>query len=202
MYATLTNDPLYSILKDVPNRWQTSYQLRWFLASQLIMKGACYCQKITDQKGDVIELVPLDAWNMDIKWDFTGGPKPQRDLRTGRWFRCSAGTTWTATRQFRSSIKYYLWHVTSHNLEGIGVEGASLIALGKEAISVLIAAEETAGRNFADGLGMGGFITFPIEAEVTEEQAQNTVDRLKKDFSCFQNAVSSRFSRWVRSGRR
>ena len=87
--------------------------------------------------------------------------------------------------------KFYqddLWHVTSHNLEGIGVEGASLIALGKEAISVLIAAEETAGRNFANGLGMGGFITFPIEAEVTEEQAQNTVDRLKKDFSGSQNA--------------
>jgi len=32
----LTN-PLYTLLKDCPNSYQTSYQMRWFLASQLIM---------------------------------------------------------------------------------------------------------------------------------------------------------------------
>jgi HK97 family phage portal protein len=182
------NDPLYSILKDVPNRWQTSYQLRWFLASQLIMKGACYCQKITDQKGDTIELIPLNAWNMDIKWDFEGGPKPQRDPKTGNIVPVLC---WHYMDGLSKVQKFYqddLWHVTSHNIEGIGVEGASLIALGKEAISVLIAAEETAGRNFANGLGMGGFISFPVEGGPDEIQAQNVVDRLKKDFSGSQNA--------------
>jgi HK97 family phage portal protein len=181
-------DPLYSILKDIPNRWQTSYQLRWFLASQLIMKGACYCQKITDQKGDVVELVPLNAWSMDIKWDFTGGPNPQRDQKTGK---AVPVLCWHYMDGHAEAQKFYqddLWHVTSHNLEGIGVEGASLIALGKEAISVLIAAEETAGRNFANGLGMGGFISFPAENGPDESQAQNIVDRLKKDFSGSQNA--------------
>ena len=119
------NDPLYSLLKDIPNRWQTSYQLRWFLASQLIMKGACYCQKITDQKGDVVELVPLNAWNMDIKWDYTGGPKPQRDLTN---WEDGSGALLALHGRPRDVQKFYqddLWHVTSHNLEGIGVEGAS-----------------------------------------------------------------------------
>jgi HK97 family phage portal protein len=182
------SDPLYSILKDIPNRWQTSYQLRWFLASQLIMKGACYCQKITDQKGDVVELVPLNAWNMDIKWDYSGGPNPQRDQRTGKVVPVLC---WHYMDGHSVVQKFYqedLWHVTSHNIEGIGVEGASLIALGKEAISVLIAAEETAGRQFANGLGMGGFISFPVDGGPDESQAQNVVDRLKKDFSGSQNA--------------
>ncbi len=59
--------------------------------------------------------------------------------------------------------KFYqddLWHVTSHNIEGVGVEGASLIALGKEAISVLIAAEETADAN-CKRLGHGRVHSFP-----------------------------------------
>ena len=77
-----------------------------------------------------------------------------------------------------------------------------MIALGKEAISVLIAAEETAGRNFANGLGMGGFISFPVEGGPDESQAQNTVDRLKKDFSALRTRASSRSSSTAVSGRR
>jgi HK97 family phage portal protein len=182
------NDPLYSILKDIPNRWQTSYQLRWFLASQLIMKGACYCQKITDQKGDVVELIPLNAWSMDIKWDYSGGPNPQRDLRTGEIVPVLCWHYLDGQSHVKKLYQEDLWHVTSHNIEGIGVEGASMIALGKEAISVLIAAEETAGRQFANGLGMGGFISFPVDGGPDESQAQNVVDRLKKDFAGSQNA--------------
>jgi HK97 family phage portal protein len=181
------DNPLYSLLRFVPNRWQTSYQLRWFLASQLLLNGNCFCQIIRNQAGDVIELVPLNAWSMTVKWDYTGGPKLQRNPDNSIvpvicWHYLDGNSV---VRKFYQGD---LWHVTAHNLEGIGIEGASMIALGKEAISVLIAAEETAGRNFANGLGMGGFISFPADVEVTEEQAQNTVDRLKKDFAGSQNA--------------
>jgi HK97 family phage portal protein len=179
---------LYSLFKFVPNRWQTSYQLRWFLASQLVMNGNSFCQVIRNQAGDVLELVPLNAWNMSVRWDYTGGKTPQKDPKTGEIVPVLC---WHYMDGTEHMVKFYqedLWHVTSHNLEGIGVEGASLIALGKEAISVLIAAEEVAGRNFANGLGMGGFITFPPEVEVDEKQAQDVVDRLKKDFSGSQNA--------------
>jgi HK97 family phage portal protein len=182
------DNPLYPLFKFVPNRWQTSFQLRWFLASQLIMRGACFCQVIRDRKGDVLELVPLNAWSMSVKWDYSGGKTPQRDPITGTVVPVLCWHYEDGTANIRKFYQEDLWHTTSHNLEGIGVEGASLIALGKEAISVLIAAEETAGRNFANGLGMGGFISFPAEVEVTEEQAQNTVDRLKKDFAGSQNA--------------
>jgi phage portal protein BeeE len=43
------DNPLYTLLKDCPNSYQTSYQMRWFLASQLIMNSNCYCQILTDQ---------------------------------------------------------------------------------------------------------------------------------------------------------
>jgi HK97 family phage portal protein len=169
-------DPLYPILKDCPNDWQTSYQLRWFLVSQLVMQGNCYCQKITDQAGDIIGLNPLDAWNMAPHWNHDTNPPTLT-------FRHTDGLG--KVREFKPSD---LWHVTNTNIEGNGVVGASVIALAKEALSVLMAAEETAGRNFANGLGMGGFISFPAETDVDEKQAQKVVDDLKKNFSGSQNA--------------
>src|SRR5258708_29929973 len=38
------DDPLYPLLKFVPNRWHTSYQMRWWIASQLVMNGNSFCQ--------------------------------------------------------------------------------------------------------------------------------------------------------------
>src|SRR6202020_1792149 len=67
-------------------------------------------------------------------------------------------------------------------------EGSANIGLAKESLSVLAAAEETAGRNFANGLGMSGFISFAVDSPLTEPQAQGVVDRLKKDFSGSQNS--------------
>jgi HK97 family phage portal protein len=182
------DNPLYPLLKYVPNRWQTSFQFRWFQASQLLTNGNSFSQIIRDQKDDIIELVPLNAWSMAVKWDYSGGKKPQRDLQTGEIVPVLCWDYMDGNSRIRRFYQDELWHISAHNLEGIGVEGSSMYALGKEAISVLMAAEETAGRNFANGLGMGGFISFPPEVEMTEKQAQDTVDRLKKDFSGSQNA--------------
>jgi HK97 family phage portal protein len=82
-----------------------------------------------------------------------------------------------------------IWHVSAMNLENFGLEGSPTILLAKESLSVLMACEETAGRSFANGLGMGGFISFPdMDNAPDEKEAQNIVDRLRKDFSGSQNA--------------
>jgi HK97 family phage portal protein len=182
------DNPLYPLFMYAPNRWQTSYQLRWFLASQLVSHGNCFCQIIRDQKGDIIELVPLNAWSMAVKWDYSGGKKPQRDPQTGEIVPVICWEYMDGQSRIRRFYQDELWHVSAHNLEGIGIEGASMIALAKEAISALIAAEEYAGRNFANGLGMGGFITFPADSSPDEPQSQNIIDVLKKNFSGSQNA--------------
>jgi HK97 family phage portal protein len=171
------NEALYTLLKYCPNDWQTSYQLRWFLAAQLIMSGNAFCQIIRDGKGDLLQLIPLNAWHMNHKWDLTipGRPVPYWVYSDGQG-------------NLRRFEQKEIWHTTNTNISGSGLDGSSVIVLGKEAISVLMAAEETAGRNFANGLGMGGFLVAPPESGMTEVEAQNTVDRLKKDFSGSQNS--------------
>lgn len=170
------DNPLYPILKDVPNDWQTSYEMRFFLATQLLMSGNCYCQKITDQTGKVIKLIPLNAWGMSLDWDLSDRKNP---IPLWRY------EDQTNRRVFRSGE---LLRVTNVNMDGNGITGTAIIALAKEALSVIMAAEEVAGRNFANGLGVGGFISFPVEAEVDEKQAQNVYDNLKNNFSGSQNS--------------
>jgi HK97 family phage portal protein len=172
------DNPLYSLLKDCPNDYQTSYQMRWFLASQLIMACNCYCQILTDQAGDPIGLMPLNAWHMAPHWDRSTNPP------TLKYRYTNAGQAGAV-----EFTKDQIWHVSALNFEGFGLEGSPLILLAKEALSLLMAAEEVAGRNFANGLGMGGFITFPdMDNAPDEKEAQGIVDRLKKDFSGSQNA--------------
>ena len=169
---------LYPLLLFCPNQYQTSYQMRWFLAPQLIMASNCYCQIITDQAGDVISLVPLNAWHVHPWWDRSTNPPTLKYRYTGY---LDGGD-----RQF---VQSEIWHVSVSNLEGFGLEGSPTIILAKEALSLLMAAEEVAGRNFANGLGMGGFISFPnADQQPTEVEAQNIVDRLRRDFSGSQNA--------------
>jgi HK97 family phage portal protein len=170
------DEPLYPLLRYCPNQWHTSYQMRFFLASQLIMAGNSFCQIIRDGKGAVLALNPLDAWRMTQKWDLSVPGKPLL-----YW----VFATDNGLHRFEQAD---IWHTTNCNFEGNGVEGSAVIALAKEALSVLMAAEEVAGRTFANGLGMGGFITFPVDSPLTEPQAQAVVDRLKKDFSGSQNA--------------
>lgn len=176
--APALKNPLYTLLKDCPNAWQTSYQMRWFLASQLITASNCFCQKITDQAGDVTALIPLNAWHMRPHWDRSN---PTNPVLKFRYTSAAEG----GTREFTQD---QIWHVSANNLEGFGLEGSPIIMLAKECLSVLMAAEETAGRNFANGLGMGGFISMPKDSEIDEKQAQNVVDELKRDFSGSQNA--------------
>jgi HK97 family phage portal protein len=175
------DEALYTLLKDCPNQYQTSFQMRWFLASQLIMNGNCYCQKITNQAGEILALIPLNAWQMVPHWDRTG----KQPILKWRYNNFGSGFT-----EFEQAD---IWHVSVMNIEGFGLEGSPLLMLAKEALSLLMAAEEVAGRTFANGLGMSGFISFPdVDNAPNEVEAQGIVDRLRKDFSGSQN--SGKFS--------
>jgi len=171
------NEPLYPLLKDCPNQWHTSYQMRFFLGSQLVMNGNCFCQIIRDQTGEVLALNPLDAWRMTPKWDRSNPKLP--------------ALIWTyadGLGNLRDFQQQELWHTTNCNIDSNGVYGSTVIALAKEALSVLMAAEEAAGRGFANGLLMGNVITFPPDSKITAPQAQGIVDDLKKSYSGSQNA--------------
>jgi HK97 family phage portal protein len=171
------DNSLYSLLKDCPNQWMTSYQLRFFLAFQLVTNSNCFCQIIRNAKGDILSLNPLNAWYVTQKWDRSIPGQPVL-----YWMYTDGMGN---TRRFEQQD---IWHTTSLNIEGAGVEGTAVTALAKEALSLMMASDEVAGRFFANGLGVHGFLTSPPGVDITEPQAQNVVDRLKRDFSGSRNS--------------
>src|ERR1700690_1888866 len=72
------SSPLYNLLRYAPNSFMTSYQLRWALVFNLITEGNFYAQKITNQAGKLIGLMPLNSWAMWPHWDRTDPKNPVR----------------------------------------------------------------------------------------------------------------------------
>ncbi|HZQ25275.1 MAG TPA: phage portal protein [Terriglobales bacterium] len=167
-------DPRYSLLKDVPNPWQTSFQLRWHQVFQLLTHGNFYTQIVRSRVG-LLHLIPLNAWFMQERWDFSNPALPVLEFK----YDDGRGNA----RVFKQSE---IWHGSLLNINGY--EGASVLALAKEALSIMMASDEVAGRFFANGLHTSGFLTSPPEADIDETQAQKVVDELKKDMASSVNA--------------
>lgn len=192
--STAIDHPLFPIFTYQPNRYQVPFNWQFYLATQLLMNGNAFCQKITNGDGDILELVPLDAWAMTVKWDFDAplrtqaGDQITQVVANGQKVPVLCWDYYGGQGKVRRFYQPEIFHVVNCNIEGNGFEGSQMIALGKEAISLLNAAEEAHGRNFANNLGMQGFISFPAESSPDETQAQDIVDRFKKDFSGSQNS--------------
>lgn len=165
-----TNIPLYTLLKDVPNTWMTAYDMHWNNAFNLLTAGNFYVQKIKDQTGKLLALMPLNPWTMTVRWD-TSGPVP---LRVFDYQQPNGGK--------RTFANDEIW--TCSHMAMIGTEGHGIIALAKDALAMMMASDETAGRYFANGLAMHGFITSGNpDIVIDEKQAQDVVDALKKEFT-------------------
>lgn len=54
------NDPRHMLVSDQPNRWQNSFEFREMLVSQLMIRGRAPCEIITNARGDVTDLMPLE----------------------------------------------------------------------------------------------------------------------------------------------
>src|SRR5258708_10799924 len=101
------NNPLYSVLKDVPNPWMTSFQLRWANVFHLFTQGNFYVQKVRNGLGDIISLMPLDPWSVKVRWDVKDPKNPQRlfDYTTNGQHRTLTNDEfWTCSIMYTSGI--------------------------------------------------------------------------------------------------
>jgi len=66
--------PLYKILKDTPNGYQTSFQFREFGMNHVLMRGNCYSFIERRASGRINRLLPLDPMCMNVvglgNWEF------------------------------------------------------------------------------------------------------------------------------------
>lgn len=150
-----TDHPLYPVLHDRPNPWQTSFEFREMMQGHLELRGNAFAF-INRVGGRVQELLPIHPDRVSAKqeadyslsYKVQGNPDP-----------------FPAER---------ILHL--RGLSSDGVTGMTPISLGREAVGLALAAEQHGARLFGNGARPGGILEHP--GKVSAEAAT----RLKTSF--------------------
>lgn len=132
--------PIYGLLADAPNDFQTSYEFREMLAFHLVFCGNAFVWK-NRVNGRIVELLPFMPQEVMVKRD---GWVLSYDVSM-------------ANGQTYSLPASEMWHLRGPSWNGwMGLEG---VKLAREAIGLALATEEHGARFFGNGATPGGILT-------------------------------------------
>lgn len=154
--------PLYSILHDQPNKWQTSFEWREMMAAHFALRGACYSEIVSTGGKAVSELIPLHPDRVN--------PFRAPDGRMAFEYRPMNGTT-------RIILQDEMHWMHLLPIGGDPTKPFSPIALAREAIGLSMATEEHASRLFSNGARPSGILK--MAGKLKDDQAKK---RLKESW--------------------
>lgn len=160
--------PLYRILYIAPNADMTAMEFWSSVMGCLMLWGNAFAQIVRRADGTVIALNPLRPDRMTV----------QRDLNTG-----ALSYTYSYQGQYLKLAETDIFHVKGYCLDGM--MGISPISAGRQQIGAAIAAEETAGRMYKNGLLSQTYIKSP---DWIPEEHLNRAKEILKDYSGAVNA--------------
>jgi HK97 family phage portal protein len=137
--------PLYRVLAQQPNQWQTSYEFREMMQSHLLLRGNAYAEIVPGPLGAVQELRPIHPDrvrvsrlpNMRLRYDVTQPDGSNLPLNQDEVF-----------------------HLRGYSEDGI--TGLSVIQVfAREVIGLHLAGQESAARSYRNGAQLGGVVSGP-----------------------------------------
>ena len=153
-----TGHPLYSVLHDSPNEWQTSFEWREMTALHLVFAGNAYSLITRSNSEEVVELIPL--YPNDVTTKRVGNDIVYKITRAGE----QVDVTGTEILHLRGMS----WN---------GFEGLDGVRLAREAIGLSLATEEHGSRQFSNGATIPGILT--TDQSLNKEQ----LDTLRESFN-------------------
>lgn len=144
-----TKHPLYRVLHQKPNRWQTAFQWKQMMQWHLALRYNAYSEKLFDRAGNISELIPLHPDYVTVE-RFAGGDGVvnfryrYRDPRTG---------------QERILVREEMFHLRGLSTDGI--EGFSPLDVQSESIGEAIAAQRFGATRMRNDARSPGVIEWP-----------------------------------------
>jgi HK97 family phage portal protein len=138
------NHPLFTLLHDQPNSWQTAYEFIEMMQGHLEMRGNAYAEIIPGRRGFVDQLIPLHPDKVEVEVLKNG----QLDYL----YRERPGN-------IRRIEQDMMFHVRGWGSNGY--VGSSPIALAAEAVGMSLAAQEYGARFFENDASPGGVLEHP-----------------------------------------
>lgn len=153
--------PLYSLLHDAPNEFQTSFEWREMMMGHVLLRGNAYSFIGRTGNGRISELLPIHPDRVEVK---------QADDYT---------LTYEVTLADGSKRPYpreAIFHLKG--LSSNGFSGISPISMAREPIGLALAAEYHGARLFANGARPGGILKHPgkIGAEAAKRLKESWHD--------------------------
>lgn len=137
--------PLYHILHDAPNQWQTAFQFFEMMQGHVTLRGNAYAQRVPGRRGATEALIPLHPDRVDVE-----------RLDTGR-LRYTVYNPQTSQR--RTLTQDQMLHIPGLSFDG--VTGLSPIEYARDIIGLSIAAESHGSYVFANKAVPGAVMTTP-----------------------------------------
>lgn len=138
------NHPLWPLLHDQPNDWQTNVEFFEMLVASLCLRGNAYAYINRTPSGRVVELLPLHPDMVRVEMGPAFRVAYQVTMPDGTFQTLGAGE---------------LLHVRGLTLNGW--LGISPIAYARESIGLALATEKFGGQLFKNGAKMGGVLEHP-----------------------------------------
>lgn len=138
--------PVYELIHDLPNDEMTTQTWREASMGHLTLSGNCYSIITHNNKGQVVDLYPVD-WHM---------VDPKRNPNTGKIEYHIAD---------RGKVEVFpiekVFHIPGFGFDG--VKGYSPIRMAAESIGIGMAASEFSARFYGQGMNIGGVLEHPNE---------------------------------------
>lgn len=169
--------PLYPVLHDSPNDYQTSIELREMLTGHVCLRGNAYAYKEFNGKG-VANLIPLNPSAMTVGTDDNGKPVYE--------YKHSDGKPETFPQE-------YIWHLKGFAKDDgagylgklaarAGLVGVSMVELQKEPLGMAKAAEQYGADYFANDTTVEKVVKYPGRlAEPARVNLKNSLAAYKSE---------------------
>ena len=166
--AKATEHPLFKLLHQEPNSWQTSFDFRKLMQRRALVKGNGYA-RIIWSRGKAMALIPIDPdaitpvqnpdWTVSYKFNRTAG-----------------GSIMLAPEE--------VFHLRGESEDGIN--GISLVFQAREAIGLALSADKAIARVFRNGSFIDG--TLQTDMALSDEARANIRDSWAARYGGAENA--------------
>jgi HK97 family phage portal protein len=186
--------PLYEVLHDKPNLWQTSFEFIEMMQAHLELRGNAFALIVPGPRGAVDALIPLHPDRVQVY-----------RLPNGR-------LRYTVRDWYTGELQHYAQEEILHlrGWSSDGMVGMSTISLARESIGGGLGMQEYAARFFENDSRPGGVLTTPqtMSPEATErvrqswQEAQSGANRhkvalLEQDLTYKAISVSNKDSQFL-----
>lgn len=162
--------PLYRLLHSQPNSWQTSFEFREMMQANFELRGNAYAYKNMDQRGNVLELLPLHPDRVEVK--------QLRDMSLEYHVQLGDSSDRVVLRQDQ------VFHL--RGLSSNGYIGRSTLQDARDVIGVAISTQEFAGRFYKNDATPSVVLSHP--GKLNKEVADRIRDSWNAAFAGSGNA--------------